>query len=281
MSERSAVTEADRHHYRDHGVVALRGVIDPATVDLLRDAVNRIVGTAAMADMTALGDQLHGEAPTAASDRGRFRSGVDHWRDDAAMREFATRSALPTLVASLLETDELWLYEDSILVKEPATREPTVFHQDHPYFSVDGPSICTTWVPLDAVTRATGALGYVAGSHRDLTEWRPNLFVTRDAATDTSGTDVPDFHTDPGDADILWIDAEPGDVLVHHSRTLHGAGPNTSLTSSRRAVSVRYCGSDTVFRPRALTPKPHHDGLDVGAPIGPPGFPQVLPRPNE
>lgn len=277
MSESPAVTEADRRAFREHGVVALRGALPLDVIRSLDAPVARAVaGDPTTADLSALGDALTGRTDTG-DGRGRFRSGVDHWLVDDDMRDFATNSPLPAIVASLLQTRTLHLYEDSILVKEPGSREPTVFHQDHPYFSVDGDLVCTTWIPLDPVTRDTGGIGYVRGSHLDDTDWRPNLFVTRDPIPGSSGADVPDFHADPGDTDIVWIDAGPGDVIIHHARTIHGAGPNNSPTTPRRAVSVRYCGDGVVFRRRALTPKPHHDAMSDGQPLGPPAFPHVWP----
>lgn len=279
MNASSAVTEADRRAFRDHGVVALRGVLPLDVVRSLDAPVARAVqGDPSTADLSALGDALTGRSGD--DTRGRFRSGVDHWLTDDDMRDFAVDSPLPALVASLLETGSLYLYEDSILVKEPGSLESTVFHQDHPYFSVDGDLVCTTWVPLDSVTRESGGMGYVRGSHLDDTRWRPNLFVTRDPIPGTEGADVPDFHADPGDADIVWIDAAPGDVIVHHARTIHGAGPNRSPTTPRRAVSVRYCGDGVTFRRRAVTPKPHHEAMADGDPVGPPAFPQAWPRPD-
>lgn len=278
MSQGSAITEADRQHFREHGVVALRGVLPPSCVASLAAPVARALADAAKtADMSALGDALSGTDAGDTAGRGRFRSGVDHWLDDPEMRTFALDSPLPAIVADLLATERLHLYEDSILVKEPRTLEPTMFHQDHPYFSVDGELVCTTWIPLDPVTRETGGIGYVRGSHLDDTVWRPNLFVTRDSVPGADGRDVPDFHADEGDADIVWIDAEPGDVIVHHARTLHGAGPNRSETVRRRAISVRYCGDGVTYRRRALTPKPHHEQMRDGDGLRAPAFPVAWP----
>jgi ectoine hydroxylase-related dioxygenase (phytanoyl-CoA dioxygenase family) len=120
-------------------------------------------------------------------------------------------------------------------------------------------------------------MGYVRGSHRDPTRWRPNLFVTRDPVPGTEGADVPDLLDDPRAADVVWIEAGPGDVLVHHARTLHGSGPNTSSTVRRRAISVRYCGAGVTYRARALTPKPHHAGMVDGDALRPPAFPVAWP----
>lgn len=270
------VSEADRRRYTADGVVALRGVLPVDLIESMAQPVERaLADRSTTTDMTVLGAGLRGEQPD--DEVGRFRSGVDHWRHDPAMLAFATGSELTEAIASLLDTPELFLYEDSVLVKEPGTTDPTVFHQDHPYFSVDGNAVCTTWIPLDPVTRNTGGMGYVRGSHLDDTVWRPNLFVTREAIPGADGEDVPDFLADPGDADIVWLDAEPGDVLVHHAKTLHGAGPNRSTTLRRRAISIRYCGAGVTFRRRALTPKPHHDDYPDGAELAPPAFPRAWP----
>jgi ectoine hydroxylase-related dioxygenase (phytanoyl-CoA dioxygenase family) len=85
----------------------------------------------------------------------------------------------------------------------------------------------------------------------------------------TEGEVVPDFHSDRRDRVILQYDMQPGDLTVHHCRTLHGAAANSSPTMRRRALSVRYCGDDARYRIRRGVPqKSHHaagrdgDGLD-------------------
>ena len=64
---------------------------------------------------------------------------------------------------------------------------------------------------------------------------------------------------------IVTFDTEPGDVTIHHARTIHGAGPNTS-SRSRRAISLRYCGDDAVYLTRPGSPaKAHHHNIVEGA----------------
>ena len=43
------------------------------------------------------------------------------------------------------------LYHDHLLVKEPGTRQPTPWHQDQPYYNVDGRQTCSVWMPVDPV----------------------------------------------------------------------------------------------------------------------------------
>jgi ectoine hydroxylase-related dioxygenase (phytanoyl-CoA dioxygenase family) len=165
-------------------------------------------------------------------------------------------------------------------VKDPGTAERTAFHQDLAYFHLDGTQICTTWVPLDPVTPGTGAVQFVVGSHRRATRYRPNFFVTTMSMPDTDGDDVPDF-SDPAVRDgapVVSFDTEPGDITVHHARTIHGAHANTSTHQRRRAISVRYAGDDVVFRVKRGAPrKPHHATLVDGAPLDPDVCPIAWP----
>ena len=134
--------------------------------------------------------------------------------------------------------------------------------------------------PLDPVSVETGAVRYVVGSHEDRTRYRPNLFVTTSPLPDTEGADVPDYDEPVGEARVISFDTEPGDVVVHHARTIHGAYANASATRRRRAISVRYAGDGTEFSPVAGAPsKPHHADLTPGAPLDDPHFPQAWPPP--
>ena len=116
---------------------------------------------------------------------------------------------------------------------------------------------------------------FVRGSHLRPETYRPNLFVTTDPIPGTDGEIVPDV--DAGDFDIVTFALEPGDITVHHARTLHAAGPNRSSTRRRRAISVRYCGDDARVRIRAGAPrKPEQADLADGDPLGGAAHPLVV-----
>jgi ectoine hydroxylase-related dioxygenase (phytanoyl-CoA dioxygenase family) len=246
--------------WRD-GVVCLRGVLPVSLVE----AMAAPVAAARHADLSALAGRREGA---------RFIGGIDHWREQEELRVFACDSPLPALVATLLRADTVYLYEDSVLVKQPGASEATVWHQDLGYFHVEGEQLCTTWCPLDVATAETGTLRFVRGSHRWDVRYRPNLFVTTETLPGTEGHDIPDI--DGGEYDIVSFDLEPGDVTVHHARTLHAAGPNRSAIRARRAISVRYCGDDVRMRFRPGAPlKASQAGLRDGDPLGGSAHPLV------
>lgn len=262
------VTAEEIETFERDGVVCLRGVLPLEWTRGMEGPVEEALRmTRTTADLTEMGRAIAAGGGTTLADpdvatppggRGRFRSGVDHWRHLPAFRAFACDSPLPALAAALLRSRKVNLYEDSVLVKEPGTAEPTAFHQDLGYFHVEGEQICTFWVPLDPVTAATGAVVYVRGSHRDGRVYKPNLFVSEQPIPGTRGEDVPDVRGRPGDFDLVSFEMQPGDVAVHHARTLHGAPGNRSATARRRAISVRYCGDDARYFLREGAPRKRH-----------------------
>jgi ectoine hydroxylase-related dioxygenase (phytanoyl-CoA dioxygenase family) len=273
----------DADTFARDGVVHLRGVLDAALIDRMRAAVDAELDAPTMTDLTAMGDALGDagapltrvERAGAAAPRGQFRAGTDHWVETPEFLAFARDTPIPGIVAELLGSGRLWLYEDSVLVKEPGTADRTAFHQDLAYFHVDGDQVCTVWIPLDPVDATNGAVQYVRGSHRDRTTYRPNFFVTTQSMPDTEGDDVPDHSGDPA---VVHFATAPGDVVVHHARTIHGAFANATPDRPRRALSIRYAGDDARFRIKPGAPqKAHHAGLVEGDALSEPACPQVWP----
>jgi ectoine hydroxylase-related dioxygenase (phytanoyl-CoA dioxygenase family) len=120
-------------------------------------------------------------------------------------------------------------------------------------------------VPLDVVTEEMGAVRFVVGSHRDDTTYRPSMFVSDMAIPGTEGTEVPDYDKQVGEARIISFNTSPGDLTVHHARTIHAASGNLSPTQRRRAISVRYVGDGTRFKVVPGSPmKDHHSSLVEG-----------------
>ena len=177
-------TTAEIEAFRRDGVVCLRGVLDPELVTTLASPVETALGGDQSADLSALAG--------APEERGRFRGGVDHWRHQPEMFAFAARSPLPGVVAALMDSSAVFLYEDSVLAKEPGAAETTHWHQDIGYFHVEGTQVCTTWCPLDPVDAASGAVRFAVGSHLTGARYRPNLFVTDEPLPGTEGEVVPE-----------------------------------------------------------------------------------------
>ncbi|OCC23612.1 hypothetical protein MB02_10605 [Croceicoccus estronivorus] len=278
-----SITQDEIDMFWRDGFVCLRGIIPRDWIERMQLAVDRWLQSPECFDYTEYGTDVAQAAGAevlldSGEQRGRFYSSQDHWQHLPDFREFALHSPLAKICAALLKATRLNLYEDSVLVKEPGALEKTAFHQDISYFHVEGHQICTTWVPLDPVRADTGSLKFVPGSHLWKKKYRPNFFITDLLMPGTEGEAVPNFHKDNRSKEIISFDMEPGDMTVHHARTIHGADGNTSKDTRRRAISVRYCGDDARYHFRKGVPlKSHHQSVKEEDILDHPDCPVVWP----
>ena len=185
-----------------------------------------------------------------ADDPGRFVEDFCNWQDNEYYRRFVFDSALAEVAGRLMRSSSARLYHDHMLTKEPRTRQPTPWHQDQPYYNIDGRQNCSFWIPVDAVSRES-TLEFVAGSH--LGPWlMPRSFMDAQAKWFPEGSlaDLPNIEA-AGDAyPILGWDLEPGDVVCFHMLTLHAA---PGVTAGRiGAACSRYDFSAMTSRTRRV-----------------------------
>ena len=104
---------------------------------------------------------------------GRFFDDYCNWTRIPEFERVIRHSAAAAVAADLMNSDTVQLFHDHVLVKEPGTSKPTPWHQDAPYYFVDGEQTISFWCPVDPVREAT--LRCVAGSHR----WPQPVLPTR------------------------------------------------------------------------------------------------------
>ncbi len=238
----------DIEMYQRDGVVLIRGLFGDQ-VELLRNGVARN-----MAD----------PGPYAAEnlkkgDSGRFFDDYCNWERISEFRDAIETSPAADVAADLMQSKTVQLFHDHVLVKEPGTSKPTPWHQDGPYYFVEGKQTISFWSPLDPVRDAT--LRCVAGSHR----WDKPVLPTRWLAETSFYPNEEDYmpvpDPDAEDMDIREFDMEPGDAVAFNFMILHGARGNTTA-DRRRAFSLRFVGDDARYteRPgRTSPPFPGHD----------------------
>ena len=194
---------------------------------------------------------------------GRFFDDYCNWTRIPEFEQVIRQSEAAEVAAKLMGSDFVQLFHDHVLVKEPGTAKPTPWHQDQPYYFVDGRQNVSFWSPLDPVREAS--LRCVAGSHL----WPREVLPTRWVA-ETSFYPDPELYMPVPDPDaegmrVLEWQMEPGDAVAFNYRTLHGARGNAAGTR-RRAFSLRLVGEDAryVERPgRTSPPYPGH-GMVAG-----------------
>lgn len=190
---------------------------------------------------------------------GRFFDDYCNWTRISEFEDVIRNSAAGEVAGDLMGADEVQVFHDHVLVKEPGTSKPTPWHQDGPYYFVEGPHTVSFWSPLDPVTNAT--LRCVAGSHLWPKPVLPTRWLAETSFYPDDDTYMPVPDPDAEGMNIVEWEMAPGDAVAFDYRTLHGARGNES-TSRRRAFSLRLVGNDThyVERPGPTSPPfPGHD----------------------
>ena len=250
--------------WRD-GAVCVRGAFTPEHVALAEAAID-----ANLADLSPLAKRASG------ADDGAFVEDFCSWQRLPAMERFIRESGAARIAGELMGARTVRLYHDHVLVKEPGTRQRTPWHQDQPYYNVDGRLNVSMWCPVDPVARES-TLQLVKGSH--LGPWfMPRSFLDGQAKWFPDGAlqELPDIDGRPGDFDVLGWELEPGDAVFFHMLTLHAAA-GVSAERRRRVLSVRFLGDDMVHVVRPWVTSPPFPGLvdelPDGAPLVHPLFP--------
>jgi ectoine hydroxylase-related dioxygenase (phytanoyl-CoA dioxygenase family) len=261
------VTSADIAQFASDGAIVLRQVVSSRWIERLRAAAEE-----AFAQPSRFG-RSHTPAGTST---GQFKVDRFIWVNHPVFREFAFDAGLAASAAKIMGSSKVNFFYDHLFVKEPGSVERTPWHNDLPYWPVRGSQICSFWLALDTASDASGGLKYVRGSHRwgklfeavaaseqDRHEWQGSKFEP-----------VPDIDAHPEQYELLSWDLEPGDVLVHHALTLHGASGNSTQHRRRRGLATRWTGDDVVYDPRPGTMGlPYDPGLEAGAPLDSTLFP--------
>jgi ectoine hydroxylase-related dioxygenase (phytanoyl-CoA dioxygenase family) len=258
--------------FQRDGAVCVRGAVSPEHLELAAEAIE-----ANLADLSPLGKRASADSD------GAFVEDFCNWSRLPSIEKFIRESGAAAIAAELMGATTVRLYHDHVLVKEPGTRQRTPWHQDQPYYNVEGRQNASMWLPVDPVSRAS-TLELVAGSHRG--EWyMPRTFLDDQAKWFPEGslTELPDIDGRPDDFTILGWELEPGDAAFFHMLTLHAAG-GVPGPDRRRVLSVRFLGDDAVHAPRAWTTSPPFPGLidelPAGAPMDHPLFPVLWTRPQ-
>jgi ectoine hydroxylase-related dioxygenase (phytanoyl-CoA dioxygenase family) len=256
--------------FQRDGACVVRGLLDEDEVARLREGVAQNIADPSERAIEGGGDGTSG----------RFFEDFRNWTRIAAYGAVVRGSRIGEVAARLMGSRTVRLHHDHLLVKEPGTTIRTPWHQDQPYYNIDGRDTISLWIPLDRVPRES-TLELVARSHASNTWYMPRSFFDDRALVFDEGTfeEVPDVEADRGAHEILGWELEPGDAVAFNMLTLHAAAGSRDR---RRAFSVRLIGDDVrlAARPHPTSPTfPELEGaLEPGDALEHPLFPRLWPR---
>ncbi len=253
------LTDEQIAEFHRDGVIVVRNLFSAPEVATIERGIERVL--ADPGPMFKVASQPE--------DPGRFVEDFCRWSEVEEIEQVARTSRAADLAQQLMGGGGVRLFHDHVLVKEPYTQQVTPWHQDQPYYNVDGHRNVSLWAPVDPVALES-TLEFHAGSH--LRGWlMPRTFLDNRAAWFPEGSlsEIPDIEADRESFDLRRWEMQPGDAVFFHMLTIHHSygvpGPHR-----RRAFSLRFLGDDMVHAPRPWVTSPNFDGLDLQIPAGEP-----------
>jgi ectoine hydroxylase-related dioxygenase (phytanoyl-CoA dioxygenase family) len=268
MHARPHVTQRDVEGFLTDGAVCLRKQFDRTWIEKLAVGVEK--------NFTNTGPNATYYTPP--SGPGGFYDDYCNWRTISEYGDFVHHSPSGAICGQLMQSHRVRIYHEHVLIKEPGTEEVTPWHHDLPYYGVEGSQLCSLWLPLDPIPKFA-CPEFIAGSHRWGKRFIPRLFISHEGyGEEGDGYEfLPDMEQQREQNRVLSWELEPGDCIVFHMLSVHGAPNTQDLTTRRRGFSTRWLGDDAVFatRPWKTSPPFPDVNLAVGEPMAHEAFPVV------
>ena len=201
----------------------------------------------------------------------------DHtaWQGIDEYRKFIFNSPAAQICGRLTGSTAINFFFDSVFVRSTGTQFETPWHQDEPYWSVEGYDACSIWMPLVPVKRKS-SLSFVPGSHRLKTVFKQYNFgdlnpvrkknVDQVDFSDIAEQKFPDINADPERFGVVSWDVEPGDCVVFNGRTMHGGSGKLDGDCDLKVFTTKWVGDDVriKFRDCGMDPDHSPDMIEKG-----------------
>ena len=251
------ITPDEIETYHRDGVLLLPGMFDKDWIELLNKGLDANI-----------------EAPTRRSriwykDTSGRSMFYDHtaWKGIEEYRKFIFNSPAAQICGQLMRSTTINFFFDSVFVRSTGTQFETPWHQDEPYWSVEGYDACSIWMPLGPVKRKN-ALSFVPGSHRLKTVFKQYNFgdlnpvrkknVDQVDFSDIAEQEFPDINADPERFGVVSWDMQPGDCIAFNGRTMHGGSGKLDDGCELRVFTTKWVGDDVRIKFRDCGMDPDH-----------------------
>ena len=270
--------EIDTYH-RD-GVLLLKGLFDKDWIELLNKGLD-----------------LNCKSPT---ERSRIWDKDDEghtmfydtlaWREIEEYKKFIFDSPAAQVCGQLMKVKTVNYFFDAVFVRSPGTKFETPWHQDEPYWSIEGYDACTLWMPLVPV-KQKNCLSFVPGSHRFKSVFNQKNFgeITghpKDQVdfSKVADQEFPDINANPERFGVVNWEMQPGDCIAFNGRTMHGGSGKLDNDSNLRVFTTKWLGDDARIKFRNYGMDPDFSslmikkGLKSGDRLDTDMYPQIWPK---
>ena len=243
------LTYEQKKTYKKNGAIIVKNIFN-AWINLLRSGFEKV-----------LNDPGPYARENVTNKEGRFFEDYCNWQRINEFKKFAEESPAAQIVAEATGSKSIQLFHEHIFVKDPGTKKETPWHQDMPYYCVDGNDTGSFWIPLDPITKEN-SLQILLGSHKlpklvRPTKWSNDMPWYKN---DDNYMDLPNINS--MEENILKTEMNLGDAILFNFKVLHSS-PGNSENIPRRAFSMRFIGDDIKYLDRGGETSPPFKGINL------------------
>lgn len=156
----------------------------------------------------------------------------------------ACRMALDPRVLDVVEGvlgPDLLLWSAEFFIKPAGSRKIVSWHQDLTYWGMGATDHeVTAWLALSPVTRESGCMRFVAGSHRNAIVPHRDTFAEDNLLS--RGQEIAVEVDESTATDVVLMS---GQMSLHHGRMFHASGPNHG-DDRRIGFAMRFIAPDVI-----------------------------------
>lgn len=231
--------------YRENGFVAIDSITTPAELEALRAIYDRLFETCAGRDV---GDEFDLAGADGENERALLPQILSPSKYAPELLEGLWRVNALHLARQLLGEEAVWGGDHAIF--KPALYGPeTPWHQDEAYWD---PGLTynsiSMWVPLQEATVENGCMWFLPGTQR--LEILTHHSIGHDPRVHGLEVDQDEFASKADVQKAVPCPLPPGGATIHHNRTLHYTGPNTSSIPRRAYIMTFGLPPQPLDKPR-------------------------------
>ena len=252
-----AITTEEVDTYHRDGVLLLKGMFDKNWIELLNKGLD-----------------ANCKSPT---ERSRIwnKDASGHtmfydtlaWREIEEYKKFIFNSPAAQICGQLMNATTINFFFDAVFVRSPGTKFETPWHQDEPYWSIEGYDACTLWMPLVPV-KQKNSLSFVPGSHLLKSVFKQYNFgdLTGNSKDQVDFSKIadqafPDINEDPERFGVVSWEMQPGDCVAFNGRTMHGGSGKLDNDRDLKVFTTKWLGDDVRIKFRNCGMDPDHSFL--------------------
>ena len=235
-------------HYKEDGVILIKEVFLP-WIEKLKIGFEKVLKNPGP----------HARENVIEKDKGSFFEDYCNWQRINEFKEFIENSPAAEIVAQSTNSKNIRIFHEHIFSKDPGTNKETPWHQDLPYYCIDGHDTGSFWIPLDDVSKEN-SLKVLKGSHNLPKLIRPTKWSNNQSwyKNNDNFMDIPEIKEEK----IFNTEMKIGDAILFNFKVLHSTSGNSD-NKSRKAFSARFIGDDVTYMDRHGETSPPFDGINL------------------